>query len=206
MAGRPLLHEFGEDAGLVGGVPLGRQFGEQPRPHVAPRPVGDDLVGVDFQAVVIDEVAGLGAGAEDPQVFEGMAGQLRISGDHLGRGAALADDQLIFSDVDCLVLAEVKERLGPHNRHGIQAVVGGVEFGHQPRPFGTDPRHGVETLFSQAGGSFVHALTSYTYGKPAGGKPLTQGFHVFRVGLFDIFEGIRLAQPFEFGGGGLVIG
>jgi len=55
----PLLHELGEDPGLVCPVPFLRQCGEDPVAQGAMPPVGDDLSLVALDASVRHDVAGL---------------------------------------------------------------------------------------------------------------------------------------------------
>ena len=158
MARGPLLHEFGEQAGVVGLFPLGREGGEEFVAHAAAAPIRNDLLLVDRQALLRHGVTGLGPGIEDAKVFQAVAGQLGVGRHDLGLRAALADDQLSLAQIDRLVLAKVMERAGTHDRHGVFAFVGLVEVGQQAGALGSQRGLRVEALLSQSGGSWRHDL------------------------------------------------
>jgi hypothetical protein len=48
VAGRALLHELGEEAGFVGGLPLLGHLAEEQVAHRPALPEGDDAIGVDL--------------------------------------------------------------------------------------------------------------------------------------------------------------
>ncbi len=135
MARGALLHELGEDPGIVGLLPFRGQLGEHSVAHRAAAPVRDDRFFVELEGLGLHPVPGLGAGVEDAEVLETVAGQL---GERRGRFWArspLADDEFLFAQVNGLVAAEVQK--GQRSEHGsrVAALVGLVEFGNEPRAF-----------------------------------------------------------------------
>ncbi len=158
MARRPLLHEFGEQAGVVGLFPLRRERSENLVAHAAAAPIGNDLYLIDLQTLLGHGITGLGPGIEDAEVFQAVTGQLGVGRHDLGLRAALADDQLALPEIDRLVPAKVMERAGAHYRHGELAFVGLVEVGQQAGSLGGQRRPRGEALLSQASGSWRHDL------------------------------------------------
>ena len=104
VAGRALLHELGEQAGLVGPLPLLGDVAEDAVAHAAALPVGDDLALVGLDVLLRDAVAGHGPGVQNPQILGAVAGQLGEGRHGLGPRPALADDQLIRADEDRLAV------------------------------------------------------------------------------------------------------
>ena len=155
---RALLHELGEDAALVGRVPLRGQLGEDPVAQRAAAPVGDHDLLVGAEDVVRHAVGGLGARVEDPQVVEAVAGQLGEGRHELRRRAALADDQLVVAEVDRLAPAEPLVGQGAEQRRGAAPRLLAVELRRQERPLGADRRDGGEARRAQPVGAVVHRL------------------------------------------------
>ena len=178
---RPLLHELGEEAGLVEGVPLRGQRGEEPVAEGAAAPVGDHLPLVGLDHVGGHGVARLRARVEDPQVLHAVTGELRERGHRLRGGAALADDQFAVAQVDLLLLAEVEEGAGPHHRDGPAAVVLAVEAGEEDGPLGRDRGSGVEAQAAQGFGPGVHGLSLRSARRGRGRGRARRGSRVARA-------------------------
>ena len=159
VPGRPLLHELGEEAGLVERVPLRGQRREEPVAQGAAAPVGDHLPLVGLDHVRRHRVARLRPRVEDAQVLEAVAGQLGERGHGLRGRAALADDQLALAEVDRLLLAEVEERAGAHHRDRPAAVVLAVEAGEEDGALGRDRGRRLEAAAAQGFGAGVHGVS-----------------------------------------------
>ena len=156
VTGCALLHEFGEEAGLVGGAPFVRHLGEDAVAHGAARPVGDDLALVDGDVLFGHVVAGHGPGVQHAQVLGRVAGQLGEGRHAFGPGPALADDELAVAEPEGLLLAEVLEDHGPQHGQGIFAVVLAVEGRFEKGALDGDGGLGLEAFPAQAGDSVVH--------------------------------------------------
>jgi len=128
VAGGALLHELGENPGGVRVLPLLRQLGEQLVAHRTPAPVGNDPLAVSPDALVVHAIPGLGTRIQNLQILDAVAGQFRKRRHELRRRPALAHDEFAVADVNRLVLAEMKERLRAHHRHGIKPGAGLVKF------------------------------------------------------------------------------
>jgi hypothetical protein len=76
----PLLHELGEDAGLVGRQPLRGHLTHDEVPERPPLPVGDDLLLVAPAGLWVHSKRDLRPGVQDIQVLRGVAADLRIGG------------------------------------------------------------------------------------------------------------------------------
>ena len=151
VAGRALLHELGEDAGLVRGQPLVGHLGKEPLAHRLALPERDDLRLIDLPGLGADLERDLLARIQDVQVGQGVAAELGIGGRGLGRRPLLADDQLAVADGDRAVLHHIAKRQRPAHRRGEQAVVQAVGFGHQHGALGRDGRDGVQALLAECG-------------------------------------------------------
>ena len=159
VAGGALLHELGEEAGLVSGQPLGLHLGEDPLALGLAAPEGDDLVAVDRLHGGVHLEGSLRPGVQDVQVLQAVGGDLGIGGRGLGGGAALADDQLAGADPDRLVGQDVAEGHGPLDRDRLalgRAAL--VEVGQQPGALRGQARDGGEALLAQAADPFVHGV------------------------------------------------
>ncbi len=133
VAGRALLHEFGEDAGLVGGFPFVGHFGEEQFAHGAPLPERNDLVAIQRARFGADGKRNLLARVEDVQVRQAVAAQFGIGGGGFGRGAFLADDQFICADEDRFVFQQVLKRQRAAQRRRHEAGLLPIGFRHQQR-------------------------------------------------------------------------
>ena len=95
-------------------------------------------------------------------------------------GITLTDDQLVGSEVERLVLAEVQENAGAHHRRRVLAFVGLVELGHQDSPFGRNGRFCVQAFLPEFAGSCIHGLSSDASGQTAVAEACERMFHELR--------------------------
>ncbi len=172
VAGRSLLHELGEHPRAVGVEPVLRQDREGAIAHRAAPPVRDDPVAVSRNRLVAHGVAGLLARAQDLEVLDAVAGELGVGRARLGRRPAFPDDQLVVADVHGLALAEVLEREGAEDGHGMPALVFAVEVGDELGALGADRRRGLgaspaQSLDAFGHGSLLAAVTKATRARPA---------------------------------------
>ncbi len=161
MAGGPLLHELGEQPGLVSRPPLCRHLAEDPVAHRPSLPVGDDDLLVRADVLLRHPVAGHLPVVQDAQVLGRVAGQLGEGRHRLGGRAAFADDQLVVADIQSLVFAQVLEAQGPQHRQRVFAAVFLVEAGLQNRPLDRDGWSGLETAAAQPFDPAVHVNLRY---------------------------------------------
>ena len=168
MAGRALLHELGEHAGLVGGLPLLGELGHHPVPHGLARPEGDDLLFVDLPELRVGLERGLLPRVEDLEVLDAVAAQLGIGRRRLGRGPLLADDQLAVVDADRLVNQDVLESEGVLDGRGnavrLRAL---VEFGDELGPLARHGRDGGQRLLAELLDSRGHGHPPMVAANPA---------------------------------------
>ena len=145
VARRALLHELGEDAGLVGVLPGGLHFREDAVAHAVALPVGNDLLLLDAARLVVHAVGDLLAGVQDFEVGQRVAADFGVGGGALRPRSTLPDDELFRPDIDGPMLQHVGQRTGAqHGRRERPGVA--VEFRDQGGAFQGEPRLG-----SQAG-------------------------------------------------------
>jgi len=160
MAGRALLHELGEDAGVVCRQPLVRHLREEPLAHRLALPERDDRFFIDLPGLRADLERNLLARIQDVQVGQGVTAELRKSGRGLGRGALFAHDQLAVADGDRPVLHQVAEGQGPAHGRGEQPIVQAIRLGHQDRALRGDGRDRVQAFLAQAGNTWCDHVCS----------------------------------------------
>ena len=157
VAGGPLLHELGEDAGLVGVEPRPVHLGEDLLPDGLALPERDDDVLVGCPVLRADPERGLGPAVEDVEVLQAVGRDLGIGGRRLGRRSSLADDELPFPEPNGLVFEEMPEGQGPlHGRARDGVRVLPVEIRHQPGPLGRQAGLRFETRLAQSRDPIVH--------------------------------------------------
>ena len=158
MAGSPLLHEFGEDTGLVEGFPAFGHVVEDAVTLGAALPEWNHFLLVFLNLAVGDGVVLDLAAAEHLEVLHGVAVQFGERRHGFGLGSALADDELVVADVDPLLGAEVVEVLGPEDGDRVFPLVLPVKFGFDQCPFDSERRLGVDRLRTQHIYSFSHNI------------------------------------------------
>ena len=157
VAGAPLLHELGEDAGLIGVLPLLGHAVQDPAAHGPVLPVGDDLLLLDVQVLLRDGEVAPRPVVHVAHVLQGVAAQLREGGGGLGTGPLLPHDQLAFADVQGLMGEDMLQRQGPQLRHGHPALVHLVGLRLQDGPLHVDMGLGLHAQPSQPADALVHA-------------------------------------------------
>ena len=129
MAGGALLHEFGEDAGMVGLFPFLGNMVEDAFPLRFALPVRNDLalvrVYVFLRNIVLLQLPRI----QHMEVLHAVTGELREGGHRLGLGAAFAHDEFVRADIERLLGADLIEVLGAEHRNGVFAVILLVESG-----------------------------------------------------------------------------
>ncbi len=100
VAGRSLLHELGEHAGVERPVPLWRHCGKDLLPHRFSLPKGDHLRGEHIHGIIAHGKWSAQATIEEAQVILGVATQFGIGGGLFGTWPAFADNQLMITDTD----------------------------------------------------------------------------------------------------------
>lgn len=158
MAGSPLLHEFGEDTGLVEGFPAFGHVVEDAVTLGAALPEWNHFLLVFLNLAVGDGVVLDLAAAEHLEVLHGVAVQFGERRHGFGLGSTLADDELVVADVDPLLGAEVVEVLGPEDGDRVFPLVLPVKFGFDQCPFDSERRLGVDRLRTQHIYSFSHNI------------------------------------------------
>ena len=156
VPGRSLLHELRVQPGFIRLDPLVGHGREDLVPHAAVPPVRDDLLVVDPQRLVVHRIASLGAGIQDPQVFDRVAGEFGVGGHGFGFRTPFADDQFLVAQVNRLVLAQVQKRPSPHHGNRILAVVSPVEVRQQAGTFVRNLGLSRQAGLPQPRCSFVH--------------------------------------------------
>ena len=169
MPRAPLLHEFREDAGGVGLLPLLRHAVQDAAAHGAVLPVGDDLLLLDLQVIFRDGEVDYGAVVHIPHVVQGVAAQLRKGGGGLGIIPLFPYDELILSDVELFMGEKMFQHQGPQLRDGHLALVHLIGLRLQDGPLHVDVGLGLgaqlpEPLDAVVHAAFLglcHSLTSY---------------------------------------------
>ncbi len=179
-----LLHEFRVAPRLVGVMPLPRQFLEHLVPHGPVLPEGDDLPLVGLDHTRFDLVLRLLARIQDPQILDAMAGQLRIGGDGLGPGSALAHDEFTLAHPEGLLLADGPEVQGPEHGNAVPSLVLLVEGRGDLRPLRTDGGDRVQALLAQSLGTFIHGRPPTVVFRPLGRKSPAMASRSSMVGVW----------------------
>ena len=156
VTGRPLLHELGVDAGIVGGNPRLCHLAEDQFAHGSALPERDDGFLVALPGLWADGKRDLCPGVEDVQIVQAVATQFWIGRGGLGLGAFLTNDQFILAEVDALVFEKVVQCQGTAHRRRCQPGGLLVELGHELRPLRRDGGYGLQALLSQAGHTLGH--------------------------------------------------
>ena len=118
VAGAALFLELGENARVVGIVPLGRQFAEHPLALRLAFPERTDFLEVDAPGLVIHAVGDFFPRIEQLEVRGGVDADFRIGRHRGGRGAAFADDQFAVADVEVFLFEDRLEDQRAAHRHG----------------------------------------------------------------------------------------
>ena len=165
VAGRPLLHELGEDTGLVCGFPFFRHFLEDEIAHGFALPERDNGVLVNSPGWFADGEGDLFPRVEDVKILQAMAAQFGVGRRGFGSGAFFAHDELALVDADGLVFHQILKGQGAAHgrRHQPMPGVLPVELSHQLCPLGRNGGPGVQALLPQAGDSFSHRHGSTSY-------------------------------------------
>ncbi len=108
-------------------------------------PVGYDLAGVGFDVFCGDRVALLIPVIQYLEVIDAVTGQLRKSRHHFGCRATFADDQLIVTKIEGLLLTMVQEIQCAQHRHRVFTVILLIERRFVQRPFDRQTRLGLDT-------------------------------------------------------------
>src|SRR4030042_2292616 len=167
VAGRPLLHELSENAGLVGGLPSFVHLGEDPLPYSLSPPEREYFLFIAFSCLRVDLKRGLGAAVEDVEVLEAMGGDLRISRRRFGARPPLTDDQLSVLYAYSFVFKHIPEGQGPLHGHGeSRRSAFPVEVGQEQSPLGRDRRFSLQSLLSQFLDALVHGYSPRITRKP----------------------------------------
>ena len=161
VAGRPLLHELGEHAGVVGVEPLLRQQAEHLLAHRASLPERDDLLLVAVEAGLRHPVPGLRPRVED---LAGPRACGRSARDRSARPSArVLSRRRSARPLRCRrsCFRTGGGRRGPASPAPSSDRVVLVEGREQLGSLGRDRRRRVEALTSQTPCSFVHASASH---------------------------------------------
>ena len=151
-----LLHELGEEAGLIGGPPFIRDMAEDSFANRFALPVRDHFACVGRNIFFTDGVTLLFAGIEDMEIFNRVTGQLGEGRYRLRPRAAFGDDQLVITDVESLFLAVVEKIQRPHDRDRVLAVILPVESRLVQSPLDRQTRLRLHAQLAQTLDAFIH--------------------------------------------------
>ena len=156
MARAALLHELGEDAAFIAGVPFGAHVAQDRLPQRAVLPIGDDGFRLQPARFVVDPEEDLFPPVHHIQVFQRVAAELGERGGALRPAALLADDQLAVADPERFVGEDMLEDQRPQNRRFHRAGKFLIGFGDQAGPLDAESRGGVQAFLAQLADAFVH--------------------------------------------------
>ena len=157
VAAGSLLHEFGEDAGVVGLFPLLGDMGEDALALSAALPVGNHLALVGTDVLLADVVGLQLTRIERVQVLDAVTGELGERRYGFGPGTPLAHDELAVADIDSLLLTDFVEVTGTQDAVGHLAVVFFIERRLDECALDGERGGRVDTLLTQAAYALVHA-------------------------------------------------
>ena len=157
VASGSLLHEFGENAGVIGLFPLLGDVGEDALALGASLPVRDHLALVGADVLLADVVGLQLARIECVQVFHTVTGEFGERRHGFGLGPPLAHDELAVADIDGLLLADLVEVTGAQDAVGHLAVVFFIERRLDECALDGERGGRVDTLLTQAAYALVHA-------------------------------------------------
>ena len=150
MSRRALLHEFGEDARVVGVLPFGRHLAEDAFPHGFSVPKRDDAFFVTAEDGFIHFEGDFFPLVENFQVFERVAAQFGIRRRGFGTRSLFADDEFPFAQPERFVFQQVGECHRALHRRGIRLnLLLPIKLGEQSRALAGEGFLGVQTLLAQ---------------------------------------------------------
>ena len=161
MTGGALLHELGENTGMVGFLPFFRHMIEDALTLRLSLPIGNDHTLVGVNVGLRDVIRLQLTRVKRMKVFHRVACQLRKRGHSLRLRAALANNQLVGSNIDCLLFTYFIEILGPEHRRRQCSIVLLVELGLDERPLNGERCRRVEALLAQTTYAVVHAAVVF---------------------------------------------
>ena len=157
VAAGSLLHEFGENTGVIGLFPLLGDVGEDALALGAALPVGNHLALVGADVLLADVVRLQLTRIERVQVFYAVTGELGERRYGFGLGPPLAHDELAIADIDGLLLTDFVEVAGAQDAVGHLAVVFFIECRLDECALDGERGGRVDTLLTQAAYALVHA-------------------------------------------------